>query len=92
MAPWPRTCATSWRLPVALLVLLAIVVPAEAQDDLVRVKSFTINGTRAIPASRLKAVLQTKASGRFFWGRARYFDRRSFENDLRRIEAYYVDH
>ena len=92
MAPWPHTCATSWRLPLALLVLLAIVVPAEAQDDLVRVKSFTIDGTRAIPASRLKAVLQTKASGRFFWGRARYFDRRSFETDLRRIEAYYIDH
>ena len=91
MAPWPRACATSWRLPLALLLLCAVGAPAEAQDDLVRVKSFTIDGTRAIPSSRLKAVLQTKASGRFFWGRARYFDRRSFENDLRRIEAYYID-
>ena len=92
MALWPHTGATSWRLPMALLVMLAIVAPAEAQDNLVRVKSFTITGTRAIPASRLKAVLQTKSSGRFFWGRSRYFDRRSFETDLRRIEAYYIDH
>jgi len=92
MALWPHTSATSWRLPLALLVMLATVLPAEAQDDLVRVTSFTIDGTRAIPVSRLKAVLQTKASGRFFWGRSRYFDRRSFEADLRRIEAYYIDH
>jgi outer membrane protein insertion porin family/translocation and assembly module TamA len=92
MALWSHTCATSWRLPPALLLLLAIVVPAEAQDDLVRVESFTIVGARAISASRLKSVLQTKASGRFFWGRSRYFDRRSFETDLQRIEAYYIDH
>jgi hypothetical protein len=50
MALWPHTGATSWRLPLALLVMLAIVAPAEAQDDLVRVKSFSIRGTRAIPA------------------------------------------
>jgi outer membrane protein insertion porin family/translocation and assembly module TamA len=76
---------------LVLILLLAVVTPAAAQDNLVRVRSLTLTGVEAFPASRLKAVLQTKTSGRFFWGRARYFDRRAFETDLRRIEAYYID-
>jgi outer membrane protein assembly complex protein YaeT len=90
MVAWPLTRGRCRRFALAL-VLLAVAAPAEAQDNLIRVKSLEISGTRAFPASRLKAVLQTKTSGRFFWGRARYFDRRSFETDLRRIEAYYID-
>ncbi|NOT25992.1 MAG: BamA/TamA family outer membrane protein [Acidobacteria bacterium] len=90
MTAWARTPTSVRRL--VLILLLAVAAPAVAQDNLVRVKSLTITGVEAFPASRLKAVLQTKASGRFFWGRTRYFDRRSFETDLRRIEAYYIDH
>jgi outer membrane protein assembly complex protein YaeT len=90
MTVWAQR-PTSWR-PLALALLLAVVAPAAAQDDLVRVKSLTITGVEAFPVSRLKAVLQTSTSGRFFWGRTRYFDREAFETDLRRIEAYYIDH
>ena len=90
MAPWPHARSMCRRVVLALL-LLTVVAPADAQDNLVRVRRLAITGVQAFPASRLKAVLQTKTSGRFFWGRARYFNRRSFETDLRRIEAYYAD-
>lgn len=90
MTAWART-PTSWRR-LALALLLTAAAPVYAQDNLVRVRSLTITGVEAFPISRIRAVLQTRASGRFFWGRTRYFDRRAFETDLRRIEAYYIDH
>ena len=88
MTVWARRPTSLRRL--VLVLLLAVGTPAAAQD-LVRVNRLSISGVEAFPVSRLKAVLQTKASGRFFWGRARYFDRRAFETDLRRIEAFYID-
>jgi outer membrane protein assembly complex protein YaeT len=63
-----------------------------AQNRLIKVTNLHITGTKAVPASRLKAVLQTKESSWIPWGRKRYFDRSTFEADMRRIETYYFDH
>jgi len=80
-----------------VLLLFVVAAPAIAQsraarNRLIKVTSLDIIGTKAVPASRLKAVLQTKESSWIPWERKRYFDRSTFEADLQRIETYYFDH
>ena len=41
--------------------------------------------------ARLTSALQTKQGSWIPWSRKRYFDRRAFEADLKRIEAFYRD-
>src|SRR5215203_6435639 len=91
---------------VTLLVVLASSVfaqpprdpPTAARDartvsaaDLISVKGLEFRGTQAVSAGQLASVIQTKRSSRLPWGRKRYFDRRTFEADLRRIAAFYAD-
>jgi outer membrane protein insertion porin family/translocation and assembly module TamA len=57
----------------------------------IKVRSLKIIGADTLGASRLASVLGTRASSRLPWGRQRYFDRKVFDADLRRIEAYYRD-
>src|SRR6185436_15754401 len=49
------------------------------------------NGVKAVDASRLKAALATHQSSRIPWGRKYYFDRSRFDDDLKRIQAFYAD-
>ncbi len=51
------------------------------------------NSTASSRSTRgaLRDVLQTKKGSWIPWGRKRYFDRRAFEADLKRIEAFYRD-
>jgi outer membrane protein assembly complex protein YaeT len=84
---------------VALLVMGASPVSAQkvrdprtlAAGDLISVRRIAITGTQAVSAGQLRAVIQTKRSSRLPWGRKRYFDRRTFDADLRRITAFYAD-
>lgn len=57
----------------------------------IKVTSISIHGADQLGASRIKAILGTRASSWIPWGRKRYFDRAVFDADLGRIEAYYVD-
>ena len=57
----------------------------------IRVTSFEIEGAANLGAGRVKSVLGTRSSSWLPWGRQRYFDRATFDADLRRIEAYYQD-
>jgi outer membrane protein assembly complex protein YaeT len=57
----------------------------------VEVKDITFTGVQAFPESDLKNVLATRESGRFPWSPKHYFDRASFDADLQRVHAYYVD-
>ena len=57
----------------------------------VEVKDVTFTGVTAFPESDLEDVLAIRASGRFPWSAKHYFDRASFDADLQRIHAYYVD-
>jgi len=56
------------------------------------VASLRLTGVHALPASQLKHVLATQASGWLPWSKKRAFDRSAFEADLARIHAYYADH
>ena len=57
----------------------------------IQIASLDFNGIEQIDAGALKAVLQTKKGSWIPWGRKRFFDRRVFETDLKRIEAFYSD-
>ena len=99
--PTPRSTASVRRGLIRLTfvgaVLLALLVnppaAAAAQDDDERIEvvSFEIEGVAAFDESTLKSVLGTQASGWIPWGEKHYFDRETFEADLKRLEAFYVD-
>jgi len=85
------------RLALALVIgtLLSGPAVASAQDSVedsqIKVTGLDIRGARGVSAKQIKSVLATKASGRWPWSKAQYFDRDAFERDLQRIRAYYVD-
>ena len=74
----------------ALLVLGGIAGACGPTGD-VEVKDIAFTGVQAFPETDLKNVLATRESGRFPWSPKHYFDRKSFDADLQRIHAYYVD-
>ena len=75
---------------VAMLVVLGMAGACRPTGD-VEVKDITFTGVQAFPESDLKNVLATRESGRFPWSPKHYFDRASFDADLQRVHAYYVD-
>jgi outer membrane protein insertion porin family len=62
-----------------------------ASDERLEVADLVIQGVRAVDESRLRAVLQTRASPWWPWGKKRYFDCAIFEADLKRIEEFYKE-
>ena len=80
------------RLRFLLLVLLvALTGFACREEGDIQISSLEFNGVEQIDAGGLRNVLQTKKGSWIPWGRKRYFDRRAFEADLKRIEAFYRD-
>jgi outer membrane protein assembly complex protein YaeT len=77
------------RLLVACFVLACAVACKE--EGSVEVKSFVINGAKAVSAKQLKSVLATGASAKLPFGQKRFFSREQFEADLKRIVAFYKD-
>ena len=59
--------------------------------QLIKVTKFDVEGSKAFTPKQIKAVLGTRVSSRFFWGRKRYFDRRTFDDDLKRVVRFYQD-
>jgi outer membrane protein assembly complex protein YaeT len=80
----------TWRLLLASALAVIVAGCHEAGD--VRVISLALDGVKSIKTDELKRVLATRASGRMPWSVKRYFDRKEFEGDLRRITAFYADH
>ncbi len=76
----------------AALATLIAFAPACRESGSIRVKSISFKGVKAVDTGALKGALATKASSRFFWGKKRFFDRSQFEQDLKRISAFYSDH
>jgi len=58
----------------------------------IRVNSIKFEGVKGVDESELKTALATKTSSKFFFGAKRFFNRSQFENDLKRIAAFYSDH
>jgi outer membrane protein assembly complex protein YaeT len=77
----------------ACVSLCTIVVAASACRDTgtVRVHSIKFKGVKGVDESALKNALVTKESSKFFFGTKRFFNRSQFDNDLKRIVAFYGD-
>jgi outer membrane protein assembly complex protein YaeT len=85
-----------WRtaLTAALAALTVATSPALAQelpDARVEVTKFTIQGVERVNEGELRNALATRASSWIPWADKRYFNRRQFEADLKRIEIFYAD-
>jgi outer membrane protein insertion porin family len=85
----PRFARTCLLLLTTLTVSSLTVGCHEAGD--VRVMSLSFEGVHAFDAGQLKRVLATRQSGWLPWSPKQYFDRREFDDDLKRIVAFYAD-
>ena len=74
-----------------LVILVAFSVAACREEGDIQIASIKFTGVEQVDAGALANALQTKKGSWLPWGRKRYFDRRAFEADLKRIEAFYRD-
>ena len=80
------------RLRLLTLVLLASLSGAACREEGdIQITGLDFNGVEQVDKGALTNALQTKKGSWIPWGRKRYFDRRAFEADLKRIEAFYRD-
>jgi outer membrane protein assembly complex protein YaeT len=74
-----------------LLLLVTLTAAACREEGDIVISGLHFNGVKQVPKSALASALQTKQGSRLPWGKKRYFDRRGFEADLKRIQAFYLD-
>lgn len=80
------------RALLAILVVSTALAAAGCREEgEIRISSLKIEGVESVDEGALRDALQTKRGARLPWGKKRYFDRRAFETDLQRIEAFYRD-
>ena len=82
------------RYPAAFLLLVllsALSLSGCREEGDIQISSLRFNGVKQVDKDALANALQTKEGSWLPWGRKRYFDRRAFEADLKRIEAFYRD-
>jgi outer membrane protein assembly complex protein YaeT len=77
-------------LPFLLLAVAVCVTGCREQGD-ITIKSLTFKGVDQIDKKALAGALVTKQGSKLPWGKKRYFDRKAFESDLERIQAFYLD-
>jgi outer membrane protein assembly complex protein YaeT len=80
----------SYRLGLLILALAAGVACREGEG--VRVRSLAFEGVTAVDESELRLALVTVPSGKLPWSQKTYFRRSDFDEDLARIEQFYVSH
>jgi len=74
-----------------LLLLAALFAGACREQGDIKIHSLKFDGVKQVNKKALAAALQTKSGSRIPWGHKTYFDRRAFEADLERIQAFYRD-
>ena len=80
------------RHPVSLLLLLvALFLGACREQGDITIHSLDFQGVKQVDKKALANALQTKRGSKLPWGHKTYFDRRAFEADLERIQAFYRD-
>ena len=80
------------RATFLLLVVVGVICVAGCREEGdIQISGLTFNGVEQVDKDALASALQTKKGSWIPWSRKRYFDRRSFEADLKRIEAFYRD-
>jgi outer membrane protein assembly complex protein YaeT len=74
-----------------LLLLVALFAGACREQGDIKIHSLDFQGVKQVNKKALADALQTKRGSRIPWGHKTYFDRRAFEADLERIQAFYRD-
>jgi outer membrane protein insertion porin family/translocation and assembly module TamA len=62
-----------------------------SSTTLLRMRSLKFVGVHGVDESALRSALATRASSRLPWGTRRYFNRAQFDDDLKRVQAFYAD-
>jgi outer membrane protein insertion porin family/translocation and assembly module TamA len=85
-------------LRAVLVGIFFLTCSACNEQETVTVHSITFHGVTAVDTDRLKAALATKENAavpivgwHLPWGKKNSFDRGRFDQDLKRIEAFYAD-
>jgi outer membrane protein assembly complex protein YaeT len=78
------------RLHTFLLCLALLAAGCREKGD-IKIASLKFNGVQQVDKKALADALETKQGSKLPWGRKRYFDRRAFDADLKRIDAFYRD-
>ncbi len=78
-------------LPFVVFAALAVAAAGCKEEGTIRVHKLAFSGVKAVNASELKNALATKQSSILPWGKKAYFDRSRFDDDLKRIQAFYAD-
>lgn len=78
-----------WRV-LLVLALAGLAAGCQEADD-VKVASIAFTGNQAFPDKTLKRLLVTQATGRWPWSKPRYFNRTTFDADLKRLTSFYFD-
>ncbi|HWW86711.1 MAG TPA: outer membrane protein assembly factor BamA [Vicinamibacterales bacterium] len=75
-----------------LLLIVALATSTACKDDgTIVVRRLTVQGVKGIDEGRLRSALAIRQSSRLPWGKKRPFDRARFDDDLKRIQAFYTD-
>jgi outer membrane protein assembly complex protein YaeT len=74
-----------------LVLLIALFLGACREQGDITIHSLDFQGVKGVDKKALAAALQTKRGSKLPWGHKTYFDRRAFEADLERIQAFYRD-
>ncbi|MGH9236736.1 MAG: BamA/OMP85 family outer membrane protein [Vicinamibacterales bacterium] len=83
---------TGYRVAFLLLVLVGVTCVAGCREEGdIQISGLHFNGVEQVDKGALTSALQTQQGSWIPWSRKRYFDRRAFEADLKRIEAFYRD-
>jgi outer membrane protein assembly complex protein YaeT len=79
---------------VCLLAAVAVMAGAGLackDEGGIRVRSIKFIGVHDVDESALENALATRSSSKLPWGKKRYFNRTQFDDDLKRIRAFYAD-
>src|SRR5678815_65797 len=74
-----------------LIPLVALLLVGCREQGDIQIHKLDFQGVKQVDKSALANALQTKRGSRLPWGHKTYFDRRMFEADLQRIQAFYRD-
>ena len=80
----------SHRLTLLIPLVALFLVGCREEGD-IQIHTLDFQGVTQVDKSALANALQTKRGSRLPWGHKAYFDRRMFEADLERIQAFYRD-
>jgi outer membrane protein assembly complex protein YaeT len=73
------------------VLLVALFVGGCREEGDIKIHSLDFEGVTHVDKKALANALQTKRGSRLPWGHKTYFDRRAFEADLARVQAFYRD-